>query len=184
MEKPIIRQSSSNSDLEGILNLQRENLLENLDQETIQKEGFVRVKHSLEDLANLQKDEGHVIADFQGKVAAYILAMTKQSRDKIPMLLPMFEQFDSISYAGKKVSDFNYMAVGQVCVGKDFRGMGLFAEAYQAYRDFFKPKYDFAITEISLNNKRSLRAHEKVGFETIHTFKDQYEEWAIVLWNW
>ncbi|WP_268034589.1 GNAT family N-acetyltransferase [Algoriphagus sp. PAP.12] len=184
MEKPIIRQSSSNSDLEGILQLQRENLLENLNQETIQKEGFVRVKHSLEDLENLQKDVGHVIAVSGDQVAAYILAMTKQSRDKIPMLLPMFEQFDSIQYQGQLVSDFNYMAVGQVCVGKDYRGLGLFAEAYRAYRDFFKPNYYFAITEISLNNKRSLRAHEKVGFKIIHTFKDQYEEWAIVLWDW
>ena len=184
MNSPLLRLSASNSDLEGILKLQQANLLENLDKTSIEKEGFVRVKHSLEDLQTLQKEEGHVIAVVEDKVAAYILAMTKESRDKIPMLLPMFEQFDSLAYRGKAIATYDYMAVGQVCVGKEFRGLGLFKQAYDAYRHFFKDKYEFAITEISLNNTRSLRAHEKIGFKTIHTFKDQYEEWAIVLWDW
>ncbi len=179
-----IQLSQSPEDLQDILSLQQANLSQHIPAQEQQREGFVRVKHELHELESLHLIEPHVIAREGSLIAAYILAMTKASRDSIPMLVPMFGQFDSLEYNGKKVSEYNYMTVGQVCVGKGFRGQGLFEECYRFYRSVFSPKYDFAITEISLRNTRSIRAHEKVGFQTIHLFQDEYEEWAIVLWDW
>jgi len=31
---------------------------------------------------------------------------------------------------------------------------------------------------------RSLRAHERVGFEPIHRYRDGVDEWVIVAWDW
>ncbi|MDF2159163.1 GNAT family N-acetyltransferase [Algoriphagus sp. CAU 1675] len=179
-----IIQASSISDLKGILDLQQKNLLQNISLEEQKDQGFVRVEHDLAILKKLNDLGGHIIAKDADQVVAYVLAMTKESKEDVPMLIPMFEQFDQVAYKGKKVSDFNYMTVGQVCVGKSHRGKGLFYSCYQAYRKAFEDQYEFAITEISLSNTRSLKAHEKVGFEIIHTFKDEYENWAIVAWDW
>ena len=44
--------------------------------------------------------------------------------------------------------------------------------------------FDFCLTEVSTRNLRSMQAHEKVGFRIIHTFKDENEEWNILLWDW
>jgi RimJ/RimL family protein N-acetyltransferase len=58
-------------------------------------------------------------------------------------------------------------------------------ECYKAYRNFYGHKYDFAITEIASSNPRSIRAHEKVGFENIHSYKGPDEtEWIVVAWDW
>jgi hypothetical protein len=54
---------------------------------------------------------------------------------------------------------------------------------YQKHREEFRDKYDFAVTEISTANYRSLRAHERVGFKTISVFKDAVDEWNVVLWD-
>ena len=49
----------------------------------------------------------------------------------------------------------------------------------------FKNKYDFAITEIDSTNLRSLNAHKRIGFKTIHQFTDASQtNWVIVLWDW
>lgn len=179
-----ICQAKTEADLQGILDLQEENLVQNISESEKNDQGFVRVQHNLELLGLLNSIEPHIIAKDGDHVAAYFLAMTKISRNDVPMLVPMFEQFDELLYLGKKVSEYNYMAVGQVCVGKKYRGQGLFFSGYEAYRKAFEKDYDFAITEISISNARSLKAHQKVGFEVIHTFKDEYETWAIVVWDW
>lgn len=178
------RTAQNSEDFKGIIALQQANLLQNLSLETIQKEGFVRVCHSLGDLTKLNEFEKQLIAIQDKEVIAYILAMPPASRTSIPMLLPMFEQFDQIDWKGQKISSYSYLAIGQVCVAKEFRSQGLFANAYAAYKELFSKKYDFAITEISKKNLRSLSAHKKIGFQTIHTFQDEYEEWDIVLWDW
>ncbi len=176
--------TKTKQDLWGILALQNENLIQNITQEEKETQGFVMVHHSYEIMERLHSIEPHIIAKDGHSVIAYCLAMTKHSKKDIPMLIPMFEQFDILDFKGKKVSQYDYMSVGQVCVGKEYRGHGVFYSCYEAYREAFSKKYDFAITEVSTQNLRSMKAHLKIGFEVIKTFKDEYEEWSIVIWDW
>ena len=59
---------------------------------------------------------------------------------------------------------------------------GTYHELRRAYRD----RFDFTVTEISQRNVRSLRAHRRVGFETLHTYLDPAadERWEVVVWDW
>ncbi|MBK8699150.1 MAG: GNAT family N-acetyltransferase [Saprospiraceae bacterium] len=182
---PEFTQSYSNHDLEGILTLQMENLKTNLDLEVKLREGFVTVQHKLEDLQKLQDHAGHVIAREGNKIVGYVLAMTQASRYDIPVLVPMFDLFDRILYKEKPVSTYHYMVVGQVCIAKAYRGQGLFDACYEKYKACFSDTYDFAITEIASNNYRSLAAHRRIGFETLHTYvAPDGQEWQIVIWDW
>jgi ribosomal protein S18 acetylase RimI-like enzyme len=176
--------AESISDLEGILKLQQENLPQNITLKEKEEQGFVRVEHNLEMLSDLNSIEPHIIAKDGEKVVAYFLAMTKASINDVPMLIPMFSQFERLYFKGKNICDYKYMVVGQVCIGKSHRGQGLFSRCFEAYKEAFRNNYDFAITEISISNPRSIKAHQKVGFEIIHTFKDEYETWAIVVCDW
>lgn len=179
-----ICRAESQTDLQGILELQQKNLPQNLSPEEKSEQGFVRVEHNLELLGLLNSIESHVIAKDGNTVAAYFLAMTKKSRNDVPMLVPMFRQFDKLTYKGKNVSEYNYMVIGQVCIGKNYRGIGLFSSCFEVYQNAFKKEYDFAITEISISNPRSIKAHQKAGFEIIHTFQDEFETWVIVVCDW
>ncbi|MBC6366728.1 GNAT family N-acetyltransferase [Algoriphagus sp. AK58] len=179
-----IRIAKTAYDLQGILDLQWENHLSRVSDEVKQADGFVTVRHTPEQLLALQSIAPHVIALEEDQVVGYILAMTKASRDLIPVLVPMFDQFDQISYRDKKISDYEYMVVGQVCVAKDQRGKGLFDQMYEAYKNQFFSQFSFAITEIAKSNTRSLAAHRRVGFEVIHEFEEVTQSWAIVAWDW
>ncbi|HMG89084.1 MAG TPA: GNAT family N-acetyltransferase [Chryseolinea sp.] len=177
--------SQNDNELKGILNLQKANLARNLHQEEIENQGFVTVLHRLEDLQKMNAIEQHIIAKDDDTVVAYLLAMTEKSKFDIPVLVPMFEMFETIQYKNKPLSKYNYMVVGQVCVHKKYRGQGVLDKCYDLYIDNFRQRYDFAVTEIATSNQRSLNAHKRIGFRTIHEYAaPDGEQWAIVLLEW
>lgn len=178
-------QAKTRQDLSGILALQRANLSTFLTDEEIKSQGFVTVIHSFEELKNLNKIENHLIAKDGNNVIAYLLAMTEKSKYDLPVLIPMFELFKSIEFEQKKISSYNYLVVGQVCVDKEYRGTGILAQCYASYKNYYSNKYDFAITEIAATNLRSLNAHKRVGFKEIYRYHSEKQiQWVIVLWDW
>ncbi len=175
----------SESDLKGILALQQANHLHQITEEDFKTEGFLMVRHQIEDLEKMNRLAPQIICKDQDEVVAFVLAMTEASKDDITILIPMFQLFNNLNYKGKLISQYRYMVVGQVCVAKGYRGIGIFNECYELFKNTFKDTYDFAITEISTRNPRSLKAHQKIGFQTVHTYTaPDGEEWDIVVWEW
>lgn len=172
-------------DLEGIYALQKANLRKDLSEQEIESDGFVTVDHTWETLKKLNSIEPHIIAKEDEKIIGYVLAMTKKSRFDIPIIFPMFAEFQKITYEGKVVADYDYMVVGQACIHKDYRGEGIIENCFHLYKKTFSNRYDFSITEIAMTNRRSRNAHKKVGFKEIHSYKDSNQiEWVIVVWDW
>ncbi len=185
MSSLIYTTSKTGKDLRGIIELQKNNLPINLTEEEISSQGFVTVIHSLQDLKRMNAIEQHIICKDKEKVVAYLLAMTSTSKNDIPVLIPMFEMFNEVLYQGRTLSTYNYIVVGQVCVDKKYRGLGILDGSYALYKNLFKEKYDFAITEIACRNLRSIHAHKRIGFTEIHKYTSpNKEEWSIVIWEW
>jgi len=61
-----------------------------------------------------------------------------------------------------------------------FDGRGVFDALYEGHRRFLGGRYDAVVTEIATRNGRSMRAHARAGFETIHVYRDATDEWAVV----
>ncbi|UII23619.1 GNAT family N-acetyltransferase [Fulvivirga ligni] len=184
MNTPVVRLAESENDLEGILQLQQDNHVQNISADIKNKEGFVTVKHSLEDLKQMNSKAKQIIAVYDGKVVAYALVMVPEFSKLIPVLTPMFDTFDTIDLDGIKLSQYKYYVMGQICVAQDFRGMGLVSAMYTKHKEVYSGAYDIILTEVSSSNPRSMRAHEKIGFKTIHTFRDVTDEWYIIGWQW
>ena len=182
----MIQITTITADLEirQLLDLQQVNLPKNISKETALEQGFVTVQHNFELLRAMNEAIPQVIAKDGDEVVAYALVMLPNFAELIPVLQPMFHLFSTIDYGQKKVSDHNYYVMGQVCVGEKHRGLGIFEGLYHKHRDLYSTDYEVCITEIAARNIRSIRAHEKVGFKTIHTFEDETELWNVVAWDW
>jgi GNAT superfamily N-acetyltransferase len=175
--------SKTGVDLWGILDLQRANLPIALSPAEMQSQGFVTVIHSFEQLEKLNNIEHHVIGKEGDHVVAYLLAMTAESKNEIPVLTPMFEILDKMSWRGKPLK--KYIVVGQVCVDKHYRGKGVLNDCYGAYKNQYRGKYDMAVTEIDGRNTRSLRAHEKIGFKQAGRYTAPNGiAWCVMVWDW
>jgi len=176
---------SSDSELNDILQLQKENLPVNLSENEIKNQGFLTVSHNLQILKILDEIEPAIIGKNENGVVAYILAMTENSKEQLPILEEMFCKFKEVRYLNEPISTYNYVVVGQVCVAKQYRGKGVFENCYHLYKNSFKASYDFAVTLISSRNTRSLNAHTKLGFEIVHNYTSpDGEKWNIAILAW
>ena len=63
------------------------------------------------------------------------------------------------------------MVVGQLCVAKNYRGLGLVQQMYQHFKKSLSGEYDYCITDVAENNPRSLKVHLKTGFQVINTIR-------------
>lgn len=168
-------------DLNQILVLQQSNLPENLDREEILSQGFVTVRHDFALLQAMNAAAPHIVAKYHDQVVGYALTMLPSFADRVPILDHMFDRINTLSWKGRPLVDWRYYAMGQVCVAKSFRGQGVFDGLYEGHRRYLSPAFEAVITEVSTRNTRSLRAHERVGFETLEVYRaPDGQEWALI----
>ncbi|PWU03172.1 MAG: GNAT family N-acetyltransferase [Bacteroidetes bacterium] len=175
---------TNHDELEEILALQVLNLKQNIDGDEMKSQGFVTISHTIDVLEKMNSIAPSVLVKEGNQIAGYALTMMKECRILVPGLDPMFESFDALEWKGKKLKEYRFYVMGQICIAKEFRGQGIFEQLYLHHKKIFSPVYDFIITEVATRNTRSLRAHEKVGFKTIHTYTDELDTWAVVIWDW
>lgn len=173
----------SDSDLEQIVALQRRYLRHVLSVEEQNKEGFVYAQHDVPLLRKMAAELPQAIAVASGRVVGYCLSLPVSLRRELPMLEPMFVQFDRCSYMGRPLPSYRFFVGGQVCVDRDFRGHGLLGRLYHEIRRSLRRPYELCVTEIATRNRVSVRAHEKIGFQPVMTYSDGSEEWVVVAWD-
>ena len=120
------KSTSSSQEIEEIVQLQQDNLFEHLSKQQRQTQGFVTVKHSVEQLTTWHQIKAHTIAVSEGRVVGYALSMLRDYRKQVPVLVPMFDQIDR-----NIKPDIDYIVMGQICIHKDFRGKGVFRGLYE-----------------------------------------------------
>lgn len=182
----IITTVQSDADVAGILTLQQANLRKNVSPDVQREQGFVTVEHDPAVLTRMNQAAPSIIAKDGNIVVGYALTMLPEFGSEIPELLPLFGLIDTLTYAGKPISATAYYVMGQVCVADGYRGQRIFDRMYAHHREVYSDRFQLLITDISATNTRSLRAHSRVGFQTIHEFYDSVigETWAVVLWDW
>lgn len=174
------------SEVQQILELQAANHVSNVPAAVAQEQGFVTVKHDPEVLRRMNQEAPGIIAKDGDKVVGYALVMPRSFAAFVPILQPMFQLLDSLSWKGQLLATHpRWFVMGQICVAEGYRGMGVFDGMYAKMKEVCRRDYDFVITEIARRNTRSMRAHERVGFQTMHTFSDEVarEDWNVVIWE-
>jgi hypothetical protein len=174
------------AELEQILELQRRNHIAELTPEQARAQGFVTARHSLESLEQMHALAPSVVARAvpAGPLAGYALTMLREARACMPILEPMFQRLESLRWRGSPLGDLRYYVMGQICIAEPFRGQGAVGALYQAHRLHYAERFELLVTQISTRNERSLRAHARIGFEPLHRYRDDVDEWQIVAWDW
>jgi ribosomal protein S18 acetylase RimI-like enzyme len=175
---------SSYKEIEDILLLQKENLKQLISEPEKQSQGFLTVCHTQDLLQKMHELAPSIIVKDGNQLAGYALVMLNECKALVPELVPMFDNFNKLHWKGKPFNEYSYYAMGQVCVAKAYRGQGVFDMLYQQHKAVYQRQFDFIVTEISTSNARSLRSHDRVGFVVIDNYKDELDDWVVVLWDW
>lgn len=172
------KRASLEKELRQILVLQKENAVSSLETHELEKEGFITVAHTFEVLKKMNDACAHIIAKDGDEVIGYALVMLKEFRDEISILSAMFETAEEL--LGHK----KYLAMGQVCVSKNYRKQGVFRGMYNYYKKELETEYDCLLTEVATNNPRSLNAHLSLGFNILKTQVSDGISWELINWDW
>lgn len=177
--------AESRETLQQILDLQARNLAAHLARAEAADQGFVTVHHDLPLLERLCGPYRHVVAMDGDRLVGYALVMLKEFAGAIPVIVPMFEQFDRLTVGDRRLAELRYFVMGQVCVDKDYRGTGVFRGLYEELKARMSGAFDLVVTEVASRNQRSLQAHLKVGFQCALRYRSpDDEQWEIVTWDW
>lgn len=175
---------TSRDELVQIHKLNQKNLRENVSIKEQKEQGFVTWLYSMELLEQMHELAPSVIVKDYEQVAAYALTTLKEASAFHPDLAVLFNKLQQLNYKGQPLTSYNFYCMGQICVAAGYRGKNIVNSLYQKHKEIYSSQYQFILTEISTNNPRSQRAHEKIGFITIHTHVDEVDEWNIVVWDW
>jgi hypothetical protein len=176
----------TDDEIAQVIDLMRRNHRNSLRPEQL-SDGFVTAEYTAADLQGMRLVAPSVIArNERGEVVAYCLAKTPRTRAAVPMLEPIFQALEKASYQHRRLDSYRYLLIGQICVGEGYRGMGLVDRMYARLRQEYAGTFEMAVTEIARRNVRSLRAHQRVGFQVVHEAYDPaYDEvWVSVVWDW
>jgi len=180
-----ILRASTIEDLEDIKFLQSQNHKSILSADEKSTQGFLTAQYSIDFLKIMHEAEPAVIArDEEGNLAGYVLASPKSVRGIHSLLDELFTTADNLTFNGKKLEEVNYVLVGQLCVAKPFRGMGLVPRMYDFFKKELSSKYDCSITDVDMNNPRSLKAHLNSGYSILATLEYGAITWNVVIQNW
>lgn len=175
---------TTKNELLQIHELNRENLKGNLSLLEQEEQGFVTWLYPISLLQQIHELAPSIIVKDDVKVVGYALVTPLEAGSFHPDLQAMMDHLTTLTYDGKPLSSYNYYIMGQVCIDKNYRGKGIFSMLFQKHKKQYSDKYELLVTEISTKNLRSQKAHEKVGFKTIHTYSDSLDEWNVVVWDW
>ena len=172
-------------EIPALLDLQQANLKRNLDAQTIDSQGFVSFVYTPEIIKAMMQEEPQIIAKDGDLIIGYALTTTLKYGEKMVLMKPLVEMSRQLTFKGTPLKRMWYYIMGQVCVRAGYRGIGVFDALYAGHKQFLSSEYDCVITEIADENKRSLAAHRRVGFQTIHQYYDEISqrEWHVVLWD-
>lgn len=170
---------AKHQDCQEILKLQQQNLKMTLNQEESKTQGFVTLSHTIEDLTAMNSPHPHIVAKDGDKLAGYALMMTPEHNDRFPKLFPLFDLSLAYEYKGKAIQDWSYFTMGQVCVAKEYRGLALVDRMYERMKQEVKGRFDLILTFIDRANTRSIRVHERTGWQVLDI--DETAGWIAVV---
>jgi RimJ/RimL family protein N-acetyltransferase len=179
-----VRTVRDDADLEAIMALQEDNHVARVSPDEARAQGFVTVTHTLDVLRAMHALGPSIVAYAEERLAGYALTMAPAARLLLPILEPMFRVFETLTFRGVPLTASRYYVMGQVCVAKAHRGKGVFDALYRGHREHNGERFDLLVTEVAMRNARSMRAHARVGFEVLHRYRDETDDWAILGWPW
>lgn len=145
-----------------MLQLQEENLRVNLSDDQAAN-GFLSLRYTEEMFRRVNDELAIVVAVAEGRVVGYLCAKCFPYAVEFPVLKALIEHMSGREIGGVTISAATAFVYGPVCVSRLVRGTGVPAGMWAALRGLVEPCRKVAVLFIADTNKRSLRAHEKLG---------------------
>ena len=161
------------------MQLQNANLAGNLPSAERQS-GFLSVGFSAEQFAAMNDNLAVVVAVQQEQVKAFLCASTVEFNQAVALPAAMIARFPRAKYQGQPLSTLPVCIVGPVCIDQSLRGQGVLTRLYDCFFAVAPQGFNVAVVFVSVDNLASIKAHEKLEFETVDEFEFNSARYLIM----
>ncbi len=162
---------ATESDIEGILQLQAQNLYFNLSAEEL-ADGFVMTPFAANLVRVLISQAGGFVAESEGEIVGYLLAGTWDFYAQWEIFRLMISRLPELEFQGTKIDVDHSFQYGPICIDRALRGSGILPQLFAKMKVSFAPDFPIGVTFINQLNQRSLIAHtRKLDLEIVDKFK-------------
>jgi hypothetical protein len=170
------KQANTAKEIQQIIALQQRNLPKNLSQQEMEEQGFLTIEHTYELVLKMNMAFPHTLAKDGENVVGYALSMHPQFGNEIELLRAMFKKTETLV-----PNNLKCLVMGQICVAKPHRGLGIFRGLYKNMQRYTKDMFDVIITEVDVKNTRSMNSHKSVGFEELCRYSSVGRTWSFIM---
>ena len=146
------------SDYAGIVRLNRENYIVNLELED-RRDGFLSALFTLEQVAAIAEDLGIMVASEGAAIAGFLCAFRNDFNHGSPVVAKMIESYDSTMFEGKRLTLYRTYAYGPVCIDRAHRRRGILRGLYDAQKKELAGRFEVGVALIARDNPHSMDAH-------------------------
>ena|SRR3990167_5633721 len=172
------------SDFEKMVTLQNKNLKSALNQSE-NLDGFLTASFSAEEFKSMDNDLCVIVCADGQNIVAYACASSIEYNKNFPLIATMIKQFPQIIYKNKPLVSYNSFIYGPACIDREYRGKGVLNNIFSKMRDFLlqeHQQFELLTTIISVENERSIKAHEKLGMKSVGQFEfNENTFWILAL---
>lgn len=170
---------ASNTDFQGILDLQRKNFIANLT-DSEKKDGFLSVEFTKEQFETMNNQTGIVVCKNNDIIYGYLCASSLEFNQSFELPSAMIALYPELKYKDRPLNQYRSIVAGPWCIERDSRGKNIFINMWRVLNEIVVKDIELIITFISIDNLRSLQAAKKIGMEEIATFKFKSNEFCIL----
>ncbi|MCC0177639.1 GNAT family acetyltransferase [Waterburya agarophytonicola K14] len=167
----MITRLATESDVDGILQLQSINLLTNLSVAEL-AEGFVTTPITDAQVKTAIAKKGVFVVENNNKIAGYVFAADWDYFSQWAIFPYMVSRFPQLQFEGTEITVHNTFEYGPICIEKSLRGSNALPDLFEIMRSHLVDLFPVGITFINRLNQRSLAAHtRKLNLQIIDEFE-------------
>ncbi len=169
------------TDFDGILNLQRQNLITTLHDEDL-SQGFLIIEFKREQLHKINSDLGIFVAVQHEAVIGYLMAESVDFAVGSPLIAHMFYRLKEFTFDRVPLASCKLFVYGPVCIDKRYRGQKVLDGLFKFMLKTLQGHYDAGVAFVSVQNLRSFNAHKiKLGMRIADEFEFNGQKyWTLI----
>ena len=168
-------------DFDGILRLQHQNLITNLQVQDL-SQGFLMIAFEREQLYRINGELGIFVAVQEREVIGYLMAESVDFAVGSPLIAHMLDRLKEFTIDGVLLSSRRLFVYGPVCIDRQHRGRRILDELFKVMLKTLQGRYDAGVAFVSALNSRSFHAHkDKLGMRIADEFEFNGQKyWTLV----
>lgn len=170
---------ATDSDYQGIINLQTKNLIINLT-DAEKEDGFLSVEFTKAQFQTMNDTTGIIVCKDKEAICGYLCTSLPEFNKSFSLPTAMIELYPQLTYKKKTMDKYSSAVIGPWCIDHKYRGEGVYIKMWNALNENLPGDIHLLTTFISTKNPRSFNAAKKVGMEEVTKFKfNKHAYWLL-----